>query len=95
LDSPVNVVKAVESFDSWRTPWEFYASVSAVPTLDDADRHWLERIWTAACDRTIWLSADSLAAGAAAAETILDERFPWLSALACRQLARAASYQWR
>ncbi|AMV00527.1 hypothetical protein [Xanthomonas citri] len=42
-----------------------------------------------------WMSARTLDAGAAAAEHALSPRFAWLSPLACRHLARAASYAWR
>ncbi|AGH79643.1 hypothetical protein XAC29_21290 [Xanthomonas axonopodis Xac29-1] len=42
-----------------------------------------------------WMSARTLDAGAAAAEHALSKRVAWLSPLACRQLARAASYAWR
>ena len=95
MGNPENVVKAVESFDSWSTPWEFFASVCAFPALGDDDGQLLEQAWTSACDRSIWLSIDNLASGVAAAEATLSESFPWLSPLACQQLARAAAYQWR
>ncbi|MGV7195330.1 hypothetical protein [Xanthomonas axonopodis] len=39
--------------------------------------------------------ARELQAGIAAIECALTRRFAWLSPLACRHLARAASYQWR
>jgi hypothetical protein len=93
--NPANVVQAIESFDSWSTPWEFYPNVLAFPALNDADRESLEQAWSAACDQNVWLSTDSLVAGVAATEAVLGERFPFLSTLARQQLARAASYQWR
>ncbi|MCD7099012.1 hypothetical protein [Stenotrophomonas sp. MMGLT7] len=93
--NPANVAKAIESFDSWGTPWQFFASVSAFPALGDDDHQLLETAWASACNRNIWLSMDNLASGVAAAEAALSERFPWLSSLACQQLARAAAYQWR
>lgn len=95
MGSPTNVVKAIESFSSWDRPWEFYSNVSMDPCLNGADREWLEQTWSAACDHNLWPSADRLAEGAATVETALRERFPLLSTLACQQLAKAASYQWR
>lgn len=95
MNCPANVVKAIESFDSWSTPWTFFATASAFPSLGTDDRQLLEQAWTSACDRDMWISIDNLASGAAAVEDALSERFPWLSPLARRQLARAAAYEWR
>jgi hypothetical protein len=93
--SPANVVKAIERFDSWATPWQFITDVSSALASNPGDGQLLEQIWVAAGDREIWLSADTLASGAAAVEAVLLERFPWLSPLACQQLVRGAAYQWR
>lgn len=50
MRNPGNVVKAVESFDSWISPWEFASSVSAVlPDPDDGQL--FEQVWATACDR--------------------------------------------
>ena len=95
MGNPGNVAKAIESFDAWGTPWEFFASVSAFPALEDDDRQLLDEAWASVCNRNIWLSVDNLTSGVAAAEASLSESFPWLSPLACQQLARAAAYQWR
>jgi hypothetical protein len=94
MSNPANVVKAIESFDSWTSPWEFASRVSAaLPDPDDAQL--FEQTWAAACDREIWLSADNLVSGTAAVESALLQGFSWLSLLACQQLARGAAYQWR
>lgn len=69
--------------------------VRAAPYLDADDRVVLEQAWTAACHADHWMSARMLEAGVAVAESALSKRFGWLAPLACRQLARAASYQWR
>jgi hypothetical protein len=95
MENTANVAKAIESFDLWGSPWEFFASVSAFPALGDDDRQLLEAAWASACNRNIWLSTDNLVSSATAVEASLSESFPWLSPLACRQLARAAAYQWR
>ena len=95
MSNPASAAKVVESFDSWDTPWEFFTSVSASQALNDEDRRLLEEAWASACNRSIWISTDNLASGVVAAETALSESFPWLSPLACQQLARAAAYQWR
>jgi hypothetical protein len=95
LDNLANVVSAIERFDSWSTPWMFHSDISASSDLNDADRKWFEKVWSVACNPETWSSTDSLVMGIAAIETTLSERFPILSGLACRQLARAASYQWR
>ncbi|PPV08099.1 hypothetical protein XBLMG947_0966 [Xanthomonas bromi] len=89
------VVSALESFDSWHAPWTFMQVVRAPPHLDADDRVVLEQAWTAAGHADHWMSARMLEAGVAAAESALSKRFGWLSPLACRQLARAASYEWR
>ncbi|AZR31907.1 hypothetical protein DEG02_020925 [Xanthomonas vasicola] len=89
------VVSAVESFDSWQAPWTFIQVVRAAPHLDADDRVLLEQAWTVACHADHWMSGRTLEAGAAAAESALSKRFAWLSPLACRQFARAASYAWR
>ncbi|RFF36961.1 hypothetical protein DZD52_19260 [Xanthomonas nasturtii] len=89
------VVIALESFDSWHAPWAFIAAVRAAPHLDADDRALLEQVWAAACDADHWMSACTPDAGVAAAESALANGFTGLSPLACRQLARAASYEWR
>jgi len=94
MSNPANVVRAVERFDSWSSPWEFASSVSAA-LPDPDDRQLFEQIWVAACDREIWLSADNLASGTAAVESALSMGFSWVSLQACQQLARGAAYQWR
>jgi hypothetical protein len=94
MSNHANVVRAIETFDSWNSPWEFASSVlAALPDPDDSQL--FEQIWTAACDREIWLFADNLASGTAAVESALSEGFSWLPLLACQQLARGAAYQWR
>jgi hypothetical protein len=95
MEGSVKVVKAIEDFQSWQKPGSFFATVSANQELQGADRLALQQLWAAACDRNLWLSAESLVAGVAASEADLGRRFPWLSGLARQQLARAASYQWR
>ena len=95
MGNPAVVTKAIESFESWSKPSEFFERASAFPTLDDADRQLLEQVWESACDSNIWISAETLVAGSAVAENNLAQNFPWLSPLACQQLTRAASYQWR
>lgn len=95
MNASASILQAIERFDAWDTPWEFHASVASTPGLTDADREWLEQAWSVACDRDIWLSAASLAAGVAAAEAALEQRFPSIPVLAVQQLARAASYPWR
>ncbi|ASL02634.1 hypothetical protein XcvCFBP7113P_21945 [Xanthomonas citri pv. vignicola] len=88
------LVGALESFDRWHAPWTFIQAVRA-DHLDAGDRVLLDQAWAAACHADHWMSACTLDAGAAAAEHALSTRFAWLSPLACRHLARAASYAWR
>jgi len=95
MSNTANVVRAIESFDSWTRPWEFSATISASLASEPSEVQMFEQIWAVACDRRIWLSADSLASGVAAAESALLEDFPWLSMHARRQLSNGASYQWR
>ena len=95
MGNPANVVKAIESFDSWNTPWEFAKSVSVALASDPSDCLLFEQVWAKACDREIWLPTDSLGSGAVAAESALSASFPWLSPMASQQLAKGASYQWR
>lgn len=95
MSSSASVTEAIECFDSWATPWGFFSNVSESPALNEADRQLLGQVWAMACDRDAWLSADGIESGITAAEAALSSSFPWLSPLACRQLARAAAYQWR
>ena len=92
--NPVNVVKAIESFDSWSSPWGFASRVAAA-LPDPKDAQLFEQTWAAACDHEIWSSTDSLASGAAAVESVLSLCFSGLSLQACQQLARGAAYQRR
>ncbi|KGU50819.1 hypothetical protein NY99_21375 [Xanthomonas phaseoli pv. phaseoli] len=85
----------LESFDRSHAPWTFIQPVRAADHLDAGDRVLLDQAWAAACRADHWMSARTLDAGAAAAEHALSKRVAWLSPLACRQLARAASYAWR
>ncbi|MBB4129942.1 hypothetical protein [Xanthomonas sp. 3075] len=89
-----NLVAAIASFDAWNTPWTFVGSVCADPRLDDNDRQLLQQVWTTAHRSDQWLSANDLATAATTVGTALMQRFPWLSPLACRQVVRAAAYQW-
>jgi hypothetical protein len=84
---------AIEEFDAWDRPWEFYASVSS--SLRPAARPELERIWATAIDSVGWSTCEDLAQGSSLAETRLSQSFPWLSAKARKQLASGAAYQWR
>ncbi|MCC8535546.1 hypothetical protein ACDH70_13415 [Xanthomonas axonopodis pv. poinsettiicola] len=92
---PVQLIAAIEGFDLWASPWAFLDTVRAAPPLDADDRRLLDALWSVACHAEHWTTTCTLQAGAAAAETALAQRYAWLSPLACRQLARAASYQWR
>ena len=69
--------------------------LSPIRNLEPLFRHRLEHPQQRVVDALLAGLADDLVAGAAATETALSESFPWLSPIACRQLARAASYQWR
>ena len=91
----LKLVEAIERFNSWGTPWEFFRSVAADPTLNEAERIQLNEIWTVTCDSSVWLAAANLSAGVNTTVSALAGRFPWLSTLACQQLARGASYDWR
>ena len=88
------IVKAIERYDAWELPWQFFAAVSADPSLDEDDRRVLTDLWTAACEARLWVSG-TLEQGRANTEAALAEHFPWLSPAARRQLANAAAYQWR
>ena len=87
------LVAAIEDFDTWDRPWEFYASVSSLLRPDA--RSELERIWATATDSAGWSTCEDLAQGCLLAEVRLTQSFPWLSAKARKQLGNGASYQWR
>lgn len=93
MDLRRELVAAVESFDDWGRPWEFYVSVSAL--LSNDAREELARIWATATERAIWSACEDLAQGCSLAEGRLSLDYPWLSAGARRQLVNGAAYQWR
>jgi hypothetical protein len=93
MDSHRELIAAIESFDHWGRPWEFYPSVSSV--LSSGAREDLARIWAAATEATIWSSCEDLAHGSSVAEARLSLDYPWLSVGARRQLVNGAAYQWR
>ncbi|AKC80091.1 hypothetical protein XB05_15995 [Xanthomonas arboricola] len=95
MGHPDPLVASIESFEQWSLPGTFLETVHASPQLDPDDRRRLDEVWSVACDADHWGSARELQAGIAAIECALTRRFAWLSPLACRHLARAASYQWR
>jgi len=87
------LVAAIENFDAWDRPWEFYASVSSLLRPDA--RSELEQIWAIATDSVGWSTCEDLAQGCSLAEVRLANGFPWLSAKARKQLGNGAAYQWR
>jgi hypothetical protein len=87
------VVAAIEKFDAWDRPWEFYASVSSL--LGPGARSELERIWATATDSAGWSTCEDLAQGCSLTEIRLAQNFPWLSAKSRKQLGNGAAYQWR
>ncbi|PPU57003.1 hypothetical protein XdyCFBP7245_08130 [Xanthomonas dyei] len=95
MADPIRVVTAIESFAVWNAPWTFFDTVHATPHLTADDRLLLQQVWLVACHAEHWTSGGTLDTGAAATESALTSHFAWLSAQACRQLARAASYAWR
>jgi hypothetical protein len=84
---------AIESFDHWGHPWEFYSSVSAL--LSPVARGELERVWATATDTAGWSTCKDLAHGSTLANTRLSVSYPWLSTKARQQLVNGAAYQWR
>lgn len=95
MDKRSKIVLAIEGFDRWDQPWEFYASVYSAPKLDADDFSELQQLWAAATDSSIWLACQDLAQGCALADTRLSSSYPWLSAKARQHLVNAAAYQWR
>lgn len=93
MDLRRELIEAVESFDDWGRPWEFYASVSSLLSNDACEE--LAHIWAAAMEATIWSACDDLAQGCSLAEGRLSLSYPWLSVGARRQLVNGAAYQWR
>ena len=89
------LVTAIESFDRWERPWEFFKAVSSSPSLDAIARGELERIWATACETEGWSTCKDLSHGCSLAEARLLAGYPWLTAKARRQLVNGAAYQWR
>ena len=87
------IAVAIESFDHWNRPWEFYSSVSEL--LGPVERAELERVWATAADAAGWSTCKDLAHGSALADARLSVSYPWLSAKARQQLVNGAAYQWR
>ena len=88
-----SIVAAIESFNRWEHPWEFYSSVISLVGTDAREE--LERIWEVAADSAAWSMCRDLGHGCVLADTRLSEAFPWLSPSARRRLVNAAAYQWR
>lgn len=87
------LVAAIESFDQWDQPWEFYMSVSS--QLGNTARAELERIWATATETASWSICRDLAHGCSLADARLSSNYPWLPATARQQLVKGASYLWR
>lgn len=94
MDLHRKLVSAIEAFDRWEQPWEFYESVSSAPSLDANDLEQLKRVWGTAIERECWLASKDFADGCSLVDTRLASGFPWLSNKARRQLVKGASYQW-
>ena len=84
---------AIESFNRWDRPWEFYTSVSS--SVDPDARGNLEHIWATAAETAGWSTCKDLAHGCLLADARLSVSYPWLSAKARQQLVNGAAYQWR
>ena len=89
------IVEAIESFDRWEHPWEFYKAVSISSSLDAVAREELKRIWATAGETAGWSTCKDLSHGCALANARLSASYPCLSAKAKRQLVNGAAYQWR
>lgn len=93
METHHKIAAAIESFDCWNRPWEFYASISSL--VDPAMLGELAHIWATAADDASWRTCKDLAHGCSLTDARLSVCYPWLSAKARRQLVNAASYQWR
>jgi hypothetical protein len=89
------LVAAIENFDCWDRPWEFYTLVSSSSSLNAVARAELERIWATATETGGWSTCKDLTHGCSLADNRLSISYPWLSAEARRQLVNGAAYQWR
>lgn len=94
MDLHSKLVSAIEAFDRWEQPWEFYDSVSSAPSLDANDLEKLKRVWGTAIESGGWLASKDFADGCSLVDARLPSGFPWLSNKARRQLVNGASYQW-
>jgi hypothetical protein len=88
------LISAIEAFDRWEQPWEFYESISSAPSLDTNDLEQLRCAWGTAIEREGWLASKDFADGCSLADARLASGFPWLSNRARQQLVNGASYQW-
>ncbi|WP_223437507.1 MULTISPECIES: hypothetical protein [unclassified Pseudomonas] len=95
MDLHSKLVSAIEAFDCWEQPWEFYEFVSSTPSLDANNLEELKRVWGTAIESGGWLASKDFADGCSFVDARLASGFPWLSNKARRQLVNGASYQWR
>jgi hypothetical protein len=89
-----NINAAIERYASWERPWDFFGSVSADGSLDDADRSEFQKVWSAACEPQLWTTC-TFPECLVLCEAHLAERFGWLSTHARKQIVNGAAYQWR
>jgi hypothetical protein len=95
MDLHRKLVSAIEAFDRWEQPWEFYPSVSFAISIDIEESEEFQRVWATATEDSSWSACEDLAHGCLLADARLSSTFPWLSVAARRQLVNGASYQWR
>jgi hypothetical protein len=86
------LVAAIESFDGWARPSEFYPSVSSL--LAPSARAEFAQVWATSIDAAGWSTCTDLAHGCSLADGRLSVSYPWLSAEARKQLVNGAAYLW-
>jgi hypothetical protein len=93
METHCKIVAAIESYNSWERPWEFFPSVLSSLELDA--RKEMEHVWATAGEAAIWSTCKDLAHGCSLADAHLSENYPWLSVKARQQLVNGVAYQWQ
>lgn len=92
MTDTTNINQAIQSFTDWTYPWKFLETVLTHPELGPFEKNLSRAVWVEAFNDKYWRSTE-MAECVLHIEVGIAKKYPWLSALACKNLARAASYE--
>jgi hypothetical protein len=92
MTNTAKINEAIQSFSDWSFPWKFMENVVVDAKLGPFEKNLAQAVWAEAFNVKYWRS-EELTKCIEQTEIGLARKYAWLSEQACKNLARAASYE--